>query len=321
MQARLLSILVVAAFALIPAIGSAQAAQVAGSLCAVGPASGATCVPIMDAAVALIPPPPAIMAMARITIQPQAIFSGIAVPGPTLLFIEQGALTVDMFGETGEEDELAAVESFVQLASTNGTPAPSTGAVVIAASGTFRVSLKQGDRLLIPGDWPHAMHNDGTEPTVGLVVALTPPEPAQGGPIWPPAGASPAQLPSGVSLTSLDTGYRATTAVPRTASTDFIVERVALAPGGSVSEDLTNPRLIYVESGGASVTAEGTVTVRIGNNPSGTKTGEMTLAAGDAVMFPDGVKGTIRNDGSDPLSILAFGIAPSSRNPGNQHEH
>src|SRR6476469_9720916 len=98
MRVRLIAVLVLAFAALLPAAGASQAAPDAGSICASTATTNATCTTVMDAVVALIPPPPAILAMVRLTFNSGAEFSRIYAPGPTLLLVERGVLTVDMFG-------------------------------------------------------------------------------------------------------------------------------------------------------------------------------------------------------------------------------
>jgi hypothetical protein len=304
------------------------------SLCT-GQPQGAACSLVTKAVVAELPAPPAILALVRMTINPGVQFTDLSVPGPTVLLVETGTLTVDMSGETDEDEQLEQLEGFVERAPANGTPTPTSDPVQIASVGIFRITLQAGDRLLIPSDWPHAMRNDTGTPISILAAAVTPPEPATGGPAWPPAGAWPPGLPDGVKVRSLDAGYRAVTDLPRTDATEILVERVTLQSGTSLALGPGAPHLLTVENGVLSVQCaaacparhkDSTSTVPASPSPvaTGANGGTVTLASGESVLIPDAVQATISTDagsGTGPVSLISVTVAPSNEDPGRQGEH
>jgi hypothetical protein len=306
------------------------------SLCHQQP-DGASCAQIMDALVAELPAPPAILAMARITLGPGVQFPGLAVPGPALLLVDTGTLTIDMQGETDESEYIDELEGFVQRAAVNGTPVPATGSVEVASFGTFRITLNAGDRMLIPGDWPHAMRNDTGAPISVLAVAVTPPEPETGGPQWPPAGAWPPKLPDGVTVQSMDAGYRVSTDLPKAQGTEILLERVEMQPSASLTLEEGSPRLLTVVDGRLTLTctaacpvrqAGSTATPIATGSPGATPVGEdgvqVILGPGESALVPIDVHATVSTgglSGNQAVSFLSVTVAPSDETPGKQHEH
>jgi quercetin dioxygenase-like cupin family protein len=274
--------------------------------------------------------------MARITLGPGVQFLDLAVPGPSLLLVDTGTLTVTMQGETDESEYIDELEGFVQRAAVNGTPVSATGSVEVASFGTFRITLHAGDRVLIPADWPHAMRNDTGAPISVLAVAVTPPEPETGGPLWPPAGAWPPELPNGVTVQSMDAGYRASTALPQATSAEILLERVDLQPGASLDVEPGSPRLLTIVDGSLSLTCDAACPVHQASsnatptalaNPVATpverKGGKVTLAPGESALIPIDVHATVSAgpSGSQSVSFLAVSVAPSNEIPARQHEH
>lgn len=91
--------------------------------------------------------------------------------------------------------------------------------------------------------------------------------------------------------------------------------RIRIAPGGAFSEPDGDPGtgMITVESGVAtmSFTLPSSI-IRAGSETPTMQAAneEFTLDTGDAVVPPPGSGGTIRNDGSAELVLLAMGIRP-----------
>jgi quercetin dioxygenase-like cupin family protein len=156
---------------------------------------------------------------------------------------------------------------------------------------------------------------------VGLVLV---------GPVFGLARAQPAtpaadEMPPGVTAQPLGLGH--VDALPA-APADLLLIRFTVAPGASVPIDPNDPSLTlaFIESGTLTVRFDGPLTVTRASTmtamatsgamampateqiPAGT-TG--TLRAGDAVISPPNIGGTLRNAGTEPVVILNAIISPS----------
>lgn len=93
---------------------------------------------------------PATLRVARLTVPPGGGLPSAVAPGPTVLTVESGALTVRVDGAVWFGPGLDA-----------------------AYSDTV---LRHGERLVIPAGARHAVRNDGPTPAVALVVMIHPDE-------------------------------------------------------------------------------------------------------------------------------------------------
>lgn len=131
----------------------------------------------------------------------------------------------------------------------------------------------------------------------------------------PPAGLTDEILAAG-----LATEFPATPAV-------MLMQRVTIAPGSDIPGDEADTTMSFflIESGSLQMTASEPLTVirsealatalqTPGTMPEMEETAAgatFTLAAGDSVLIPPGVGGSLRNDGTEPAVILATQIFPA----------
>lgn len=136
-------------------------------------------------------------------------------------------------------------------------------------------------------------------------------------------------MPPGVSAQPLGLGHVDT--LPA-APADLLLIRFTVAPGASVPIDPNDPSLTlaYIESGTLTMRFDGPLTVtRAGAMNAMATPGTMampateqipagttaTLQAGDAVVGPPNVGGTLSNAGSEPVVVLNAIISPSQMGP------
>jgi len=128
-------------------------------------------------------------------------------------------------------------------------------------------------------------------------------------------------LPLGVSIVPLiaaDLGD-----LPATSS-QLQVSRLTLQPGTSIpSATLPGSSLIFVEVGTLTASCDTTdAPCEVIHGPSGgaptsgatpaAGTQSVTIQPGDSLQIPPGVSSTLRNDGSDPLSLLVIVIGAAA---------
>ncbi len=295
---------------------SAQEATTGPSVTPGALPEGITSEPLLRATLASLPPSPAIIAMARFTYDPGASFSNVTIPGPGLMTLESGTLSVQIYGEAEEESKEELAEEAEELAELLTPATPGTPKVEVLGPGIFAFTLHTGDQLVIPPDTRHEVRNEAGFAASLLAVAITPPAPEGGGPPWPPAGVAPQELPPGVTMQLLDVGYGADTAVP-SGQAQITLTRLTLAPGaGLPAHEAIGPELLAIEAGTLGLTSgrEEQRVVRGGlaeelpgtAQAGGTATPatESTLTAGGATLVQPGATGAIQNIGHDPLVVL-----------------
>ena len=133
--------------------------------------------------------------------------------------------------------------------------------------------------------------------------------------------------PEGVAFAPL--GFGIAEELP-TAPAEFGLFRITFEPGASLpaEEDYPSVALIYVESGALTIQIEApfqvvrAATIEAFATPGAVEEGavpgpeevpagtEVTLEAGDSVVFPPNVPGEIRNDGDEPAVGLSASIVP-----------
>lgn len=210
-------------------------------------------------------------------------------PGPALLAVEAGTLTVRVDGRA----------SVIRVAGwdTRRSPAP-------LAPGTD-VTLAPGDQLLLPTGTAHAARNDGAKPAVVFGVVLVPP--------W--HGRS-LFAESGVAVRTLSSGEA--TRLP-SAPVVLALGRATLVPGaGLPAHAATGPEVIAVEAGTLELTRTG-AQVRIGRQDGKQMhlaPGQAaTLGPGDAACRLPGSVGRLRNVGDGSLTFWLLTVTPVGSGP------
>lgn len=133
-------------------------------------------------------------------------------------------------------------------------------------------------------------------------------------------GGPPAGLTDDILAVGLATEFPATPAV-------MLMQRVTIAPGAEIPGDEADPTMSFflMESGSLQMTASEPLTViraealatalqSPGTMPEIEEIAAgaaFTLGAGDSVLIPPGVGGSLRNDGTEPAIILATQIFPA----------
>ena len=133
-------------------------------------------------------------------------------------------------------------------------------------------------------------------------------------------GGPPAGLTDEILAVGLATEFSATPAV-------MLMTRVTIAPGADIPGDEADPTMSFflIESGSLQMTASEPLTVIRAEalatalqSPGAMPEMEeiaaaaaFTLEAGDSVLIPPGVGGSLRNDGTEPAVILATQIFPA----------
>ncbi|MER3403856.1 MAG: hypothetical protein C4289_00660 [Chloroflexota bacterium] len=269
--------------------------------------------PLARVDLASLPPAPAILAFARFTYQPGAAFPHLEVPGPEVIVVEQGVLTVEVRGETDDASEVHDItELFVPAE-------PGRQSVQIAAPGQIRFTLLPGDRLLVPEDTPHTVANPGSGTAVYLAVAITPQPPSTSSPIWPPAGVEPPSPPAGIAIDPLGPGYGVAAPLPEGA-VQLRLDRVMLNAGSSAQNvPCAGTESWYVEAGKARIAvwqgrafiSQPAGALSGAAKPAGPGTG-VALARRDAVLFEDGCTVSVRAIGSERLVLLMLSVVAES---------
>jgi hypothetical protein len=242
-------------------------------------------VPTVDTA---LPTSPAVIDLARLTYAAQTSGVSHALPGPLLLVVESGALSVHAD---------AAVPLF------------SAGHPTSAANDLV---LRPGDGLLLPTATAAAFRNNGTVPAVALAAGIIPASPAESklgrvGPAsWPEAW-SP-----GASVQPLAGGWLIGVA-PGPATIDL--RRVSLPSGGTLPLTAPGPVDLAVETGALTLSARGGLVWQ--QPPDGpdvliAPASAATLLPGDAALLQDEASVSLRNDGSGPVLALVLTVAPAA---------
>ncbi len=268
--------------------------------------------PLAQAVVEELPSAPAEIFFARLTLEPGAGFPfDPNDPGLALVYVETGVFTF-----------LAATDVRVTRVVVAGTPV----AEEVAVAGV-EVELRQGDSAVFPPLVAGEARNTGAVPVVLLVAGIVPtgvPEAAT--PIMGTPGAEGTPLgeeagsPAGLSFQGLAFGQ-----VDQLPAGPAIIGigRLTLGPGASIPPH-PHPGLEFavVEAGTASFTVgegqveilRGITTATPGPEAPETETvgagQEVTLEAGDSVVYQPGTVADLRNEGDAPLLLLGGGIDP-----------
>jgi len=262
--------------------------------------------PLINAYIRGMPSPPAIVALVKFTFAPGAVFPEIGAPGPVVIRVVAGGLTIRFPGEPDEIEENGVELAVISPSATLVPATPSSNPNVLA--------VRNGEQISIPADVPHDIHNDSSTPAVFYATAMTTLPPDSGGPLWPPAGIGPESLPTGVTAESLDVGYDVVATLPP-APVEMTLDRLTLPPGTALPDRAGNDLvLLAVEDGELHLIGDNEILVRRGaGGPSVSSTPEadLLLAAGDSALVQPGTGVTGRNVAAAPLVVLQLMIAPA----------
>ncbi len=272
------------------------------------------------------PPGMSLTAAARLTMPPGAEVSGMALPGPSLLVIEAGALAVRGSGEA-------------QVFQGSGLPVVPR---VLVPAGAEPV-LGPGDVVAFPaGTEALSLRSEGTEPVVAVAVAWFPLTAIQDARGAGPGQQEAARLPAGdptsegalaaAMLPVVDSGralnYSGITVVPlgrpgslgaaQVPSGPVVVrlERMMLAPGTSLPpRAATGPTLMTVETGLVGlVPVRETARLRSGSGRDtlASAGSETTLTTGDSASWDAGAVALLRGGHGTAGSALLLTIGPNT---------
>ena len=221
--------------------------------------------------------------LARLIYAPGAGGSRRALPGPLLLLVESGALTVDLGGAA-------------QLINADRMTPVAAG----------RYTLRSGDGLALPLAISATFANDGTAPAVALAAG-----------VFPAAGAVIVMERSGPARWASDWSPGATVdplvggwVVDATPASAFIaLRRLSLPVGGSAPLAVRGPAVLATEAGVLSMVAlRGVVWRQPPSDPAEwiDTDRETTLTPSDGALLGDDADVTLRNAGSGPALALVL---------------
>ena len=252
-------------------------------------AAGATV--LVHSATIELPALPSVVALARLTYAPGAAGDDRALPGPLLLVVEAGFLTVQV---TGAAQRLSADQA---------TPTP-TGELVLSA----------GDRLVLPAATSAAFRNMGTGPVVALAAGVFPTTAmgsalvGAGSPLGHSAPGWVEDGSPGATVEPLAGGWVVDLAA---GSAAMDLERLSLPPGARVPLAATGAVALAVETGALTmVSGEGLIWLHHpeGGDDSLSLGTEATLLSGDGALL-QAADVALRNAGSSPLQVLVLTVA------------
>jgi quercetin dioxygenase-like cupin family protein len=233
-----------------------------------------------------LPLTPAVIDLARLIYAPGAGGDRHALPGPLLLAVESGVLTVDLGGTA-------------QLLSPDQ----------VGPVGAGRFTLHAGDGLLLPLATSAAFSNGGSAPVVALAAGVFPTAPTSSklGHGAPPHWAE--DWSPGATVQLLAVGWLVDTT---SGSAAIALRRLSLRPGEATPLTAPGSLVLAVETGAL------TLVLRQGlawQHPLGP---DVWIAPGsDATLLPDngallqeGASVTLRNAGSGPVLVLALTVEP-----------
>ena len=266
--------------------------------------------PVGSAQVPNLPPGPTSMAMARFTMDPGGKLEDFGVPGPELIVIESGTVTVGVRGETEDEEDIQAMLDLLQRATPVAGPAAQTD------GDLFSYVMHAGDRLLVPPDMPQNVRNTGSGPASFLAAAITPVAYGQPELPWPPAGVSQRVPATGVTMQPMSVGYDIPTGLDTSAAT-MAITQVTFAPGATYTISGNDvPQLWYIEQG--SMQFSGSDQAVWFSKPASSWYGVAAatptpapsgfLVAGDAVQLQDSASLTFSSAGSGPVVATTFTV-------------
>ena len=243
---------------------------------------------------------PAFVRLLRITLEPDASSPLHTHPGPEIVVVERGTLTVKVGGAA---DLILASER-----SAAGTP---TAGQLAPVDSEFEMTM--GDQLAYLPQTPMTFRNAGSETVSLLTVVLLP-----AGHQHPPgvtyidgqpgaeafAGVTPQILGDGVASSMPANGIR------------IVVDQLDLDQGAPIPAESTQTMLTLRQGGLDFTVIGGKVQISRGASPGpqpdsapGTET---NLAVNDAIFVPLGMKEAPRPETDGAISFLRLTIAPSS---------
>lgn len=246
------------------------------------------------------PVAPAFVRLLRITLEPEASSPLHTHPGPEIVVVERGTLTVQVGG--------AAELLLAGEAPDAGTPAAGELAPVDS-----EFEMTAGDQLVYLPQTPMTFRNAGSEPISLLTVVLLP-----AGHQHPPgvtyidgqpdadafAGVTPQILGDGVASSMPANGIR------------VIVDELNLGEGDPIPAE-SSQTMLSLQQGGLDFTVIGGK-VQIsrgatpGPQPDSAPGSETSLAVNDAIYVPLGMKEAARPETDGPVSFLRLSITPAS---------
>jgi hypothetical protein len=245
----------------------------------------------------------AFVGLSRLTVDPGAAVPEVVVPGPSVVAVETGRLTVRLDG-TGRLDRSSASDA-------TGIDAPTVPGQA--------VSLSEEDRLTVPTATPYLLRNDGGTPATALLAVLLPPAPTMptaadnpwmGGEvpaslvIFGPAGngqdrAAP-NWPAGVAVQRL---VREIVPLPQRGPVALRVARLEIAAGEGVRGYRPPvPAVVAVASGVALVGTDA----------------PLVLRSGQETEFPAGTPVDLDSADAEPAVLLILTVALAGGEPGSQ---
>jgi hypothetical protein len=211
------------------------------------------------------------------------------LPGPVLLVVESGALTIDVDG-TGHRSR--------------PQQAPQT------VRGT--ILLRTGDGVTLPAATSIAMHNAGSTPAVALVarlfragtraIPLAPSRPSREGLDWAPGATVLALGGAGIVDASIQ-------------SATIALHRLSLAPDGTVPVTASGAMVLAVEAGTPDL--EAVAGLVVWQTPDGTNRWlepprTVMLLPTDAALLQASASVTLHNAGSGPVLALLVTVEPAT---------
>lgn len=250
------------------------------------------------------PVAPAFVRLLRMTLEPEASSPLHTHPGPEIVLVERGTLTVQVGG--------AAELILADERPGEGTPTPGNLAPVDS-----EFEMTAGDQLIYLPQTPMTFRNAGSETVSLLTVVLLP-----AGHQHPPGvtyingqpasdaftGVTPQILGDGVASTMPANGIR------------VVVDTLAVDEGAPIPAQ-SNQALLSLQQGSLDFTViGGKVQVSRGATPGpqpdSAPSTETALATNDAIFVPLGLKEASRPDNAAPLSFTRLSILPA--NPANE---
>jgi quercetin dioxygenase-like cupin family protein len=258
-----------------------------------------------------LPPGPTTMAMARFTMDPGAKLEDFGVPGPEIIVVESGTITVGVRGETEDEEDIQAMLDLLKRSTPDAAP-PAT-----PSGDLFSYTMTAGDRLVVPPDMPQNVRNMGTGPATFVAAAVTPVAPRQQDQPWPPAGVSQRVPTTGTTIQPMSVGYDVS-ALLGTNAAILSIERMTFASGATYSiTDNHTPQVWYIEQG--SMQFSGADSEVWYSKPASAWHGETAgtptpvtgafLVAGDSVQLDARATLTFSSAGSGPVIATVFSVS------------
>lgn len=244
------------------------------------------------------PVAPTFVRLLRITLEPNASSPLHTHPGPEIVLVERGTLTVQVGGAA----ELTLADERPEA----GTP---TAGSLAPVDSEFEMT--SGDLLIYLPQTPMTFRNAGSETVSLLTVVLLP-----AGHQHPPgvtyiegqpdseafAGVTPQILGDGVASSMPANGIR------------VVVDELDLDEGEAIPA-LSNQAMLSLQQGGLDFTVLGgkvqvSRSATPGPQPDSAPGTETNLTANDAIYAPLGMKEALRPENAGPISFLRLTIEP-----------